>query len=114
MVKRVTQYITAAARPFYSEGGEFYVRRHNNTGWTRVPNHWTAYTWAWEPNNGNYNNVNLSVEGTIGNLKRRRNTAARTIQRIERGRASRRRTAFSQSIFGSLSNNLVRKIFGRR
>jgi hypothetical protein len=116
MVKRQTQYLTAAARPFYSENGEFYVRRRDNTGWTRAPNHWQLYTWAWEPepNNVNRLNVNLFGEGTVGNIKRRRNRAARTIQRIERGRANRKRTAFARTPFGRLPNNLVRKIFGRK
>lgn len=114
MVKRNTGFLTRAARPIYSENGEFYVTRHNGTGWYRVPNTWTYYTWAWEPNNGNYNNVNLFHEGYIGTLKRQRNQAARTIQRIARGRAARKRVAFARTPFGrALPNNLVKTIFGR-
>ena len=114
MVKRNTGFLTRAARPIYSENGEFYVRRHNNTGWYRVPNTWAYFTWTHHPNNGNYNNVNLFHEGYVGTLKRRRNQAARTIQRFERGRASRKRTAFAHSAFGrALPANLVRRILRR-
>lgn len=45
-------------------------------------------------------------------LERRINQAARTIQRIERGRASRIRTAFGHTAFGhGLAPNVIRKIF---
>ena len=102
MVKRQTQYLTAMAQPIYSELGQFYT--HHSNGWRRLSNDWLAFTWS-QPNNLNY-------KGTVGNIKR--NRAARTIQRIERGRASRKRTAFAHSAFGrALPANLVRKILKR-
>jgi len=43
--------------------------------------------------------------------ERRRNQAARMIQRIERGRASRRRTAFAHTAFGrGVPNDLLKRI----
>lgn len=113
MVKRVTRYLTGAARPIYSENGQFYVTRNNGATWRRQGNDIRYYTWAWQPNNGNYNQVNLLHHGTIGNLKRNYNRSARTIQRVERGRASRKRTALGRTIFGRLPNNLFRSVFRR-
>jgi hypothetical protein len=108
-----THFLTSRARSIYSDGRDFYVQREH--GWRRLPNSQQVYTWVWEPNNGNYTNVNLFGEGSVSHLKRLRNRAARTIQRIERGRASRKRTAFAQTPFGLLPNNVINtKIFGRR
>jgi hypothetical protein len=98
MVKVQTQYLTRAGRPFYYENGEFYLQRFNGTGWRRASNEMGYFR------NNNY-------LGSILGLKRRRNRAARTIQRFERGRASRKRTAFAHSAFGrALPNNLVQRI----
>jgi hypothetical protein len=91
MVKRLTQYLTIAARPIYSENGQFYVTRNNGATWRRQGNSIKYYTWGWEPNNnGSYNNVNLFHHGNIANLKRNYNRAARTIQRVARERRARR------------------------
>jgi hypothetical protein len=91
MVKRLTQYLTIAARPIYSENGQFYVTRNNGATWRRQGNSIKYYTWGWEPNvPGNYNNVNLFHHGNIGNLKRNYNRAARTIQRVVRNRRVRK------------------------
>lgn len=106
----MTQYLTIAARPIYSENGQFYVTRDGGATWRRQGDSIKYYSWGWEPNNGNYNNVNLFHHGTIGNLKRNYNRAARTIQRVERGRASRKRTAIRKTVFGNLPNNLLRRI----
>lgn len=111
MVKHLTHYITRAAIPIYSEGGQFYVH-YENRGWRILPDYRQAYTWGWEPepNNVNRLNVNLFGEGTIGNLKRRRNRAARTIQRFERGRAARRSTAVRRTPVARLPNNILRRL----
>ena len=90
MVKRVTKYMTRAARPVYSENGEFYYTRNNGATWRRLTNTAQVFTWAWEPNNGNYNNVELFGEGTVANLKRNYNWAARTIQKAVRNRRVRK------------------------
>jgi hypothetical protein len=90
MVKRATQYINAQDRPIYSENGQFYYTRNNGATWRQLANASHYYTWAWIPNNGNYNNVNLNNHGTIANLKRNYNRAARTIQRVVRNRRVRR------------------------
>ena len=108
MVKRRTNFVTIRRRPIYSENGQYYYTRNGGITWRRLSNNDPYFSFAWESNNGN---ANLEHEGFISSLKRRRNQAARTIQRIERGRASRKRTAFGRSIFGSLSNNLIRRMF---
>jgi hypothetical protein len=90
MVKRATQYINAQDRPIYSENGQFYVTRNNGTTWRRLANASHYYTWAWIPNNGNYNEVNLLHHGTVANLKTKFNQAARTIQRVARNRRQKR------------------------
>ena len=90
MVKRATQYLTGAARPIYSENGQFYNTFNNGATWRRLGNAIRYYTWAWQPNNGNYNNVNLYHHGTVANLKKKFNQAARTIQRVTRARRTRR------------------------
>jgi len=113
MVKRVTRYLSGSGRPIYSENGQFYYTRNNGETWRRLANASRYYTWSWEPNNGNYNNVNLNHQGTIANLKANFNRASRTLQRVERGRASRKRTAFGRTIFGRLPNNLFSSIFRR-
>jgi hypothetical protein len=83
--------MTQAARPIYSENGQFYYTRNNGATWRRLANTAEFFTWAWEPNvPGNYNNVNLFGEGTVANLKRNYNWAARTIQKAVRNRRTRR------------------------
>lgn len=112
MVKRMTQYRTAGDRPIYSENGQFYYTRNNGLNWRRLANTSQYYTLLWNPNdpNNNITYANLSSEGHIGNLKRQRNRAARTIQRVERGRASRKRTAVRRTWLNNLPNNLLRRI----
>ena len=113
MVKVQTQYLTRAGRPFYYENGEYYVQRFNGTGWRRASNAMAYFRPLRNTNVANYNNT-LYYLGSILGLKRRRNRAARTIQRFERGRASRQRTAFAHSAFGrALPANLVSRILKR-
>ena len=90
MVKRVTQYLNVHARPIHSENGQFYITRDAGTTWNRLANTSYYYTWAWTPNNGNYNNVNLYRHGRVANLKAKFNQAARTIQRVTRARRTQR------------------------
>jgi len=113
MVKRVTQYVNGFGQPIYSENGEFYSRQNNRAPWRRLPNYAHYHVW-WEANNRNHANLNLNIVGYIANLKAEYNWAARIIQKIERGRASRKRTAFKRSIFDRLPNNLRRNIFVRQ
>lgn len=90
MVKRMTKWLNSHARPIYHEHGQFYITRTNGATWQQLGNTMRYYTWSWEPNNGNYNQVNLNQHGTIANLKANFNRAARTIQRVARARRTRR------------------------
>ena len=92
MVKRVTQYRTRGDRPIYSENGEFYYTRNNGATWRRLSNTSRYYALLWDPYNPN-NNIayaNLNNQGSIANLKRNYNRAARTIQRVVRNRRVRK------------------------
>jgi hypothetical protein len=115
MVKRETQYRTRGDRPIYSENGQFYFTRNNGVTWRRLPDTSRYFSLVWDPldPNNNIAYANLLNEGSIANLKARYNRAARTIQRVERGRASRKRTVLRRTIFGQLPNNLLRNIFRR-
>ena len=58
--------------------------------------------------------LNMAAEGArlrINLNRPRRNQAARTLQRFERGRQSRRRTALARTPFGRLPNNVLNSIF---
>ena len=106
---RLTRYLTRVGNPIYLHNGEFYYSFHDAMPFRRLQNNAPVYVPAVAPNN----NVNLNYQGRVSNLKKTYNKAARTIQRVERGRASRKRTALRRTIFGRLPNNIFRSIFRR-
>jgi len=76
---------------------------YNNRHGTKLLNHSTK----------THNSISRFAVRYKRNLNNNNNRAARTIQRFERGRASRKRTAFAHSAFGrALPANLVRRILG--
>jgi len=88
----MTQFRTRGDRPIYSENGQFYYTQNNGMTWRRIPDSARYFTLLWNRNNPN-NNIafsNLFNEGTIANLKRNYNRAARTIQGVVRNRRVRK------------------------